>query len=109
MSIVKMTVRQITDLGLWDKVCEYKGWNPWIKNEGQIDSDEIVEFDSEFKKDDASQEKSILELIEDQIIWTLCKYEIRLLGSPYTVDDEDITKEILDRIAPIIDNVNTTQ
>lgn len=50
MSKVSMTVRQITDLGLWDKVCEYKGWNPYIKNHGQIDDNEIVEFDSEFKK-----------------------------------------------------------
>jgi hypothetical protein len=45
-----MTVKQIFDLGLWDKVCEYKGWNSWCYSEGQIDSDEIVEFDSEFKK-----------------------------------------------------------
>lgn len=51
MSTVKMTVKQILDLGLWDKVCEYKDWSPWILNEGQIGEDELVEFDSEFKKE----------------------------------------------------------
>lgn len=52
MSKVSMTVRQILDLRLWDEVCEYKGWNPWMRNEGQIEDDEVVEFDSEFKKED---------------------------------------------------------
>lgn len=50
MSKVSMTARQIKDLGLWDKVCEYTGINPWAFNEGQITDDEIIEFDSEFKK-----------------------------------------------------------
>lgn len=51
MSKVEMTVRQIMHLGLWDKVCEYKGWNPYCLNEGLIDYDEMIEFDTEFKKD----------------------------------------------------------
>ena len=49
MSKIKMTVKQIKDLGLWDKICDYKGWNPYCLSEGLIDYDEIVEFDSEFK------------------------------------------------------------
>jgi len=51
MSKVTMTVKQVMDLGLWDKVCEYKGWDVWILNEGKIDSSEEVEFDTEFKKE----------------------------------------------------------
>ncbi|MGJ0846583.1 hypothetical protein ACR77J_07835 [Tissierella praeacuta] len=58
MSKVKMTVRQIMDLGLWNKVCEYKKWDPWILNEGRIDYDEIVEFDSEFKEEEIEIEYS---------------------------------------------------
>lgn len=50
MSKISMTARQIKDLGLWDQVCEYTGINPWAFNEGQITDDEIIEFDSEFKK-----------------------------------------------------------
>lgn len=52
MSKVSMSVKEIWDLGLWDNVCEYKDWNPWIRNEGQISDDEIVEFDSKFEKED---------------------------------------------------------
>ena len=51
MSKVTMTVKQIMDLGLWEKVCEYKGWSVWGVNEGRIDSSEDVEFDTEFKKE----------------------------------------------------------
>lgn len=51
MSYIQLTVRQIINLGLWNKVCEYKGWNEWILNEGRIDENEMVEFDDEFKKE----------------------------------------------------------
>lgn len=57
MSKVEMTVQQISDLGLWEKVCEYKGWNKWILNEGRIDANEFVEFDSEFKKQELEMER----------------------------------------------------
>ena len=48
MSKVKMTVRQLTDLGLRDKVFEYLKINPYALNEGQIGYDDVLEFDSEF-------------------------------------------------------------
>ena len=38
------------ELGLWDKVCEYLGINPFALSEGQISVDEVLEFDTEFKK-----------------------------------------------------------
>lgn len=49
MSLIKMTVKQIFDLGLWDKVCEYKNINPYALNEGLITYDDVIEFDTEFK------------------------------------------------------------
>lgn len=52
MSQVRLTVKQIMNLGLWDKVCEYKGYNPWILNEGGISHDDYIEFDDEFKKEE---------------------------------------------------------
>lgn len=48
MAHIELTVKQIMNLGLWDKVCAYKGWSEWILNEGRIDENEIVEFDDEF-------------------------------------------------------------
>ena len=50
MSKVSMTVKQIMELGLWDKVSEYLGINPFALNEGQISINEVLEFDTEFKK-----------------------------------------------------------
>lgn len=49
--LTKLTVRQIINLGLWDKVCKYKGINSWALNEGLIEDDEVIEFDSEFRKE----------------------------------------------------------
>jgi len=51
MAEIELTVKQITNLGLWDKVCEYKGWDEWIIKEGKINEDELVTFDDEFKKE----------------------------------------------------------
>ena len=48
MSKISMTLKQILDLGLWDRVCEYKGWMPFEKNNMSIS--DIVEFDTEFNK-----------------------------------------------------------
>lgn len=63
MSNVKMTVRQIKDLGLWEKVCDYKGINPWGINEGLIDYDDIIEFDTEFK---VLNTRNIKDFLEDR-------------------------------------------
>jgi len=66
MSLVTMTVKQIMDLGLWDKVCEYKGWDVWILNEGKIDSLEEVEFDTEFKKE-FNKYREVLPILNDNM------------------------------------------
>lgn len=58
MAETRLTVKQILDLGLWEKVCDYKGWDHWILNEGRIMEDEFVTFDSEFKKMDNNHQLS---------------------------------------------------
>jgi hypothetical protein len=63
MAIVRMTVRQLDKLGLWEKVREYKGWNPYIRNEGQISEDEIVEFDDDFKKEDIIDYRNKVQIV----------------------------------------------
>lgn len=50
MAEVTLTVRQIMNLGLWDKVCGYKGWSEWSYNEGRIEENELVTFDDTFEK-----------------------------------------------------------
>ncbi|WCK57060.1 hypothetical protein PP175_28135 (plasmid) [Aneurinibacillus sp. Ricciae_BoGa-3] len=57
MATIKLTVLQLLNLGLWEKVCEYKGWSPWIFNEGRIREDELVEFDDEFKREEERNEE----------------------------------------------------
>lgn len=52
MSKVTLTVSQIINLGLLEKVCDYKGWDYYIFNEGIIDENELVEFDDELKKEE---------------------------------------------------------
>ena len=52
MANIELTVKQIMNLGLWEKVCEYKGWETYIVNEGGISVDDLVEFDDEFKKEE---------------------------------------------------------
>jgi hypothetical protein len=54
------------NLGLWDKVCEYKGWSEWIYNEGRIDETELVEFDDEFKKETEIGFHEAIEIIRNE-------------------------------------------
>jgi len=51
MAQTTLTVRQIMDLGLWEKVCEYQGWDSYIYNQGRIGEDDLVTFDSNFEKE----------------------------------------------------------
>lgn len=50
--MISLTVRNLVNLGLWSRVCEYKGWDPHILGDGLISLDSIVEFDDEFLKKD---------------------------------------------------------
>ena len=54
-----MTVQQVVDMGLWEKVCQYAGWDIWSLKEGKISYDEKVEFDTEFKKECSEYDKPV--------------------------------------------------
>ena len=41
------TAKELIDKGIWDEVCELRGWNVWIVNEGQMDSSEEISFTEE--------------------------------------------------------------
>ena len=101
MSNIKMTVKQCIDLGLWEKYCNWSNTNQYAINEGLIDYDNIIEFDSEFKK----QEKDIESLIiygkeyirKNEIVSIIKKVEFNfnfenyskfLIGRRYLESDE---------------------
>lgn len=95
MSMVKMTVKQIMELGLWDEVCEYKGINPYAINEGLMEYNDIIEFDTEFKKE---QQK------EQELCYIIYSYD----GETYqerdteyiniTRNNQETLKDAIDRI-----------
>lgn len=102
MAVIELTVKQIMNLGLWDKVCEYKGWEPYILSEGRIDEDELVMFDDTFEKDYDKQEENELRyavsVIENKLnkIKNLTKAEIK----EWSIDDR---QEIMEEIREIRD------
>lgn len=42
-----LEVREIMDRGLWDRVCDLRGINPWAVNEGLMDAGEELTFTDE--------------------------------------------------------------
>lgn len=50
--MIKLTVKNLINLGLWGRLCEYKGWDKHIVSDGLISVDSEVEFDDEFLKKD---------------------------------------------------------
>lgn len=87
MARVNLQVRNIMNLGLWDKVCEYKGWNPWILNEGRISEDEWVEFDDTFEKLDESENNKYF-LLKEVVSGKWLLYEKD--STFYNHDDQDL-------------------
>lgn len=39
---ISVTASEAIDRGLWDQLCEMRGWNVWIVNEGRMPSDEVI-------------------------------------------------------------------
>lgn len=39
---MRITPNQLMNIGLWNKFCEMRGYNPWCVNEGLMRSDEQV-------------------------------------------------------------------
>lgn len=48
MAEITLTAKQIQSLGLWSKVCEYKGWD--YLNYDRVDDNEEITFDDTFEK-----------------------------------------------------------
>lgn len=44
---IQITAREALDKGIWDEVCELKGWSVWILNEGRMDSSELISLTEE--------------------------------------------------------------
>lgn len=49
MNLLTMTVKDLMDLGLWESVRDYKGYSPYVLNEGLMDMDSEVTFESNYK------------------------------------------------------------
>lgn len=48
---IKVSADDLIDKGVWDKVCDLKGLNPWCVNEGTMDSNDDITFtEDEAKK-----------------------------------------------------------
>lgn len=48
---IVITASEAIAKGIWDELCELRGWNPWIVNEGRMPSDEeIVLTEKEVKE-----------------------------------------------------------
>lgn len=39
---ISLTASEAIDRGIWDELCELRGWNVWIVNEGRMPSDEEI-------------------------------------------------------------------
>lgn len=61
----KLTVRELKNLGIFDKVAEYLGIRHYALNEGLMDYDTVLEFDSEFKKEDEIEIKKLSDIIDE--------------------------------------------
>ena len=42
-----ITVRELIDMGIWEKVCDMKGINPYALSEGLMSEDEEIELSPE--------------------------------------------------------------
>ena len=45
-----LTAGEAINKGIWDKICELKGYNPWCVNEGLMDSDDEIKLTSKEAK-----------------------------------------------------------
>jgi len=86
-----LTVKQIMDLGIWQQVCDYKGWDYWSVNEGRIEENELVEFDSEFKKEEKYEE---IDEYSDDIITIITKLK-EIEEKVHPMSGRHITEAIL--------------
>lgn len=98
MAEITMTVRQIMNLGLWDKVCEYKGWNPWILNEGRIGENESVTFNDTFEKPEEKKDRAVIDALIESLHEASKKLDDYIVNS----GDRRLTEDALQNIREAI-------
>lgn len=94
MSLIKMTVREIMDLGLWEKVCKYKGYDEWILNEGKIGENDTIEFDTEFKVKDEDDDLDKELTYEIYSIDDLGNSEFEFINTTVAMSEESLVSAI---------------
>lgn len=68
MAIIKLSVKEIRQRGLWDKVCDYNGWSKTIFDDGEIHELDDIEFDDSLVEEEKKNEENT------KIIYT---YEVK--------------------------------
>ena len=67
MAEITLTAKTIQNLGLWNKVCEFKGWD-YLSAE-RVDDNEMITFDDAFKKQEVVFIEKVIELnMKDSIL-----------------------------------------
>lgn len=54
---VRITFREAQKLGIWDKISEISGINPWAANEGLLDPDEPINITIKEKENESNDKK----------------------------------------------------
>ncbi len=63
MAEIKLTAQQISNLGLWKQVCDYKGWE--YLSFDRVDPNELITFDDNFEEPEDQNEKKIKMYVDD--------------------------------------------
>lgn len=111
MSKIKMTVQQIKDLGLWEKVCDYRGVNPKIN----LNTDETIEFDTKFKdkdiiKNSIALEEPVLQSISYDIYAAIKDLDMPKIKGELTLGElEKAYKKLGDLLQRVKDNINSNK
>ena len=71
MSLIKMTVQQIVELDLWEKVCKYTELKVEMLNESNFDKKQIIEFDTTFKDIGTKEIIPVYDLVKTEQTLTL--------------------------------------
>lgn len=48
---ITITADEAMDKGIWDEICDLKGYNPWCVNEGLMDGDHEIRLTEKEAKD----------------------------------------------------------
>lgn len=111
MSKIKMTVQQIKDLGLWEKVCDYKGIDPRI----YFGESKIVEFDTKFEdkdiiKNSIALEEPVLQSISYDIYAAIKDLDMPKIKGELTLGElEKAYKKLGDLLQRVKDNINSNK